>query len=233
MPELPDVSALARLLADPTRGRLLDLLMDGQAHTALELARAGGVTPQTGTYHLHKLVELGVVTTTCQGRHHYFMLADPTVAAAFETLSGLVPARPVQALSRRRPAAALAYARTCYDHLAGTVGVAICDAMQAQGLLRVVAQRFVLTPAGEGWLQRTLAIEPATLAQQSRQLTVRCLDWSQRRYHLGGAVGHAMLVALEAREVLTRGPARAVSVTPSGRRWCATTLGLTLPAAPQ
>ncbi|WP_125705084.1 ArsR/SmtB family transcription factor [Lacticaseibacillus daqingensis] len=214
---LPDVTALAKILADPTRAQLIDQLLDGRAHTLLELTRAAGVTPQTGTYHLQRLMAQDIVVQTQSGRHHYFALQSPQVAAAFEALSGLAPQKPVQRLSQKGPAADMAYCRTCYDHLAGTVGVALCESLQRQGWLVVAQHRFAVTEAGRQALAQRLDLDWTVLARQKRQLTVRCLDWSQRRYHLGGAVGHAIFAALLTREAVVRTASRSVAVTAAGR----------------
>lgn len=226
----PDLAAVAGLLADDTRARFCLALLDGRAWTAGELARHAGVAASTATSHLNALVRGGLLTEVRQGRHRYVRLAGGRVAAVVEDLAALAPARatPVRTLSAAGRRRALAFARTCYDHLAGTVGVAITDAMVGRGLLDD-EQGLSLTPDGADWLAG-LGI---TVPRGTRRPAVRpCLDWTERRTHLAGAVGAALCAhALAARWLTPTGTARALALTPDGHTALRTHLGLDLGAA--
>jgi DNA-binding transcriptional ArsR family regulator len=217
---------VARLLADGTRATFCLALLDGRAWTPTELARHAGVAASTATEHLNALVAGGLLAEHRQGRHRYVSLADQQVAELIESLAAVAPPRPaapprtLSADSRRR---ALAHARTCYDHLAGRVGVAIADAMTGRGLLDW-EHGLRLTPAGEHWLA-DLAIE---LPAETRRPALRpCLDWTERRPHLAGTVGAALCAhAFTADWIRRVGSSRAVLVTPAGRELLGTRLGL-------
>lgn len=221
----PDLAATARLLADGTRAAFCLALLDGRAWTANELARAGGVAASTATGHLNLLVEGGLLTEERQGRHRYVRLAAPQVAELVENLAAIAPnritpPRNLTAAVRRR---ALAYARTCYDHLAGTVGVAITDAMTERGLLDW-AHGVRLTEDGGRWLDEL----GVTLPTGGRRPWVRsCLDWTERRPHVAGAVGAAVCRhAIDAGWIVRVGSGRALDVTADGRAALSTHLGL-------
>ncbi|GAA1993701.1 winged helix-turn-helix domain-containing protein [Catenulispora subtropica] len=224
--EGPGLAAVARLLADGTRASFCLALLDGRAWTPTELARSAGVAPSTATEHLNALVAGGLLTEERQGRHRYVRLADQQVAELIENLAAVAPPRPatpprtLSADSRRR---ALEHARTCYDHLAGRVGVAIADAMTERELVDW-EHGLRLTPSGERWLSE-LAIEvPSTVRRPALR---PCLDWTERRPHLAGTVGAALCGhALEAGWITRVGSTRAVLVTPAGRVVLAERLGL-------
>ncbi|GAA2064988.1 winged helix-turn-helix domain-containing protein [Catenulispora yoronensis] len=225
-PEGPGLAAVARLLADGTRATFCLALLDGRAWTPTELARHAGVAPSTTTEHLNALVAGGLLAEERQGRHRYVRLADQQVAELVESLAAVAPPRPpapprtLSVDSRRR---ALAHARTCYDHLAGQVGVAIADAMTERGLVDW-DHGLRLTPAGEQWLA-DLAIEIP--AGTGRPALRPCLDWTERRSHLAGAVGAALCRhALDAGWIKRVGGSRAVLVTPAGRELLGARLGL-------
>ena len=213
--EGPDLAALAGLLADGTRASFCLALLDGRAWTAIELARHAGVAASTATGHLNLLVAGGLLAQERQGRHRYVRLADPGTAALIETLASMAPRR---AAPRSLPAVsrslALARARTCYDHLAGALGVAITNAMTDRGLLDW-EQGLTLTGEGTAWLGE-LGI---TLPSARRRPPVRsCLDWTERRPHLAGAVGSALCRhAFDARWIVQIGTGRAVALTDDGR----------------
>ena len=226
IPAGADLAATARLLADGTRATFCLALLDGRAWTPTELARHAEVAPSTATEHLNAMVAGGLLAEERQGRHRYVRLADQQVAELIETLAAAAPVRaaPVphtlSADSRRR---ALAHARTCYDHLAGRVGVAIAEAMTERELVDW-EHGLRLTPDGERWLAQ-LAIEvPATATRPALR---PCLDWTERRPHLAGAVGAALCGhALEQGWIKRVGTTRAVLVTPSGRDVLGERLGL-------
>ncbi|WP_405459140.1 helix-turn-helix domain-containing protein [Streptomyces sp. NBC_00101] len=226
--EGPDLAALAGLLADRTRAGFCLALLDGRAWTATELARHAGVAPSTATEHLNRLVAGGLLAEERQGRHRYVRLADPAAAELIENLAAMAPRRAaplavsLPAVSRSR---ALARARTCYDHLAGALGVALTTAMTDRGLLDW-AHGLALTAAGTAWLDGLgIALPPPT---GPRRPPVRsCLDWTERRPHLAGAVGAALCRhAFDAGWITRIGSSRAVAVTGTGADALADHLGL-------
>ncbi|MGI5350746.1 ArsR/SmtB family transcription factor [Streptomyces sp. CA-250714] len=221
----PDLASVAKLLADATRAGFCLALLDGRAWTATELARHAGVAASTATEHLNALVAGNLLIEERQGRHRYVRLADPHVAELIESLAALAPDRrtPPRSLSAAGRRQALTHARTCYDHLAGTVGVAITDALTERGLLEW-GNGLRLTGEGDAWLGG-LGI---TVPTGTRRPSVRsCLDWTERRPHLAGAVGAALCGHAFTEGWITRiGTTRAVTVTPAGGRALHDHLGL-------
>jgi DNA-binding transcriptional ArsR family regulator len=189
----PDIAMVASLVGDPARSNMLTALMTGRALTASELAHQAGVTPQTASSHLAKLEAGGLIEQEKQGRHRYYRLADPDVAAVLEGLEGLA-ARAGHLRVRTGPKdPALRRARVCYDHLAGDLGVQMLDSMKRQRLLRQRKQEIELTADGGRFLAETLQISADDLAHPRRPLCKSCLDWSERRHHLAGTLGAALL----------------------------------------
>jgi DNA-binding transcriptional ArsR family regulator len=214
-----DLAALAGLLADDSRATFCMALLDGRAWTAGELARHAGIAASTASEHLTRLVDGGILVERRQGRHRYLALADDGVAQMLEDLTAhLEPGdeRP-RTLRAVNSAAALAGARTCYDHLAGRLGVAIADAMTRKGL---VDQRdgIALTEAGNAWLASELAIDVEALRAARRPLVRVCVDWTERRPHLAGSTGAQICRRFQQRGWIRRiGSSRAMLVTPPGR----------------
>jgi DNA-binding transcriptional ArsR family regulator len=218
----PALARFAGLLADETRARFCLALLDGRAWTAGELAGHAGVSPATATEHLHKLVAAGLLAEHRQGRHRYVRLADPRVAQLIEDLAAHLPpvSTPPGSLRAATASAALARGRTCYDHLAGRLGVAVADALEGAGLLSREAG-FSLTPSGIAWLSRLGAPRPSR-----RPLVRGCLDWTERREHLAGAAGAAICGHLLDNGWVTRiGTGRAVRVTNAGTKALTDLLG--------
>ncbi|HEX4097942.1 MAG TPA: winged helix-turn-helix domain-containing protein [Caulobacteraceae bacterium] len=224
MTDAPSLAELAALIADPSRAAILLTLMDGRALTASELASAAGVGLPTASTHLGRLVEAGLVAGEKQGRHRYHRLAGPEVAEAIEALLALcAPAGP--AAVRTGPHdAAMREARVCYDHLAGVKGVALLDALRRRGFIQG-EDRPELTDAGRAAFQ-ALGVELSALAKGRRPLCRGCLDWSERRTHLGGALGAAILSLMLERGWARRLEGRALEITPSGERAMAETFGV-------
>jgi DNA-binding transcriptional ArsR family regulator len=225
--EGPDLAALAGLLADSTRASFCLALLDGRAWTAGELAHHAGVAPSTATDHLNLLVAGGLLAQERQGRHRYVRLAGPQAAELVESLAALAPRRTAapRSLSAATRDRALARARTCYDHLAGTLGVAIAGAMTERGLLDW-ERGLALTGDGAAWLGGLgITLPPAT-----RRPPVRaCLDWTERRPHLAGAAGAAVCGhAFDSGWITRIGTGRAVALTDTGRRALQDCLGLSL-----
>jgi DNA-binding transcriptional ArsR family regulator len=223
-----DLAALATLLADETRAAMCLALLDGRAWTAGELAAHAGVARSTATEHLDRLVGGGLLAEERQGRHRYVRLADASVAFLLEDLSArLDPARtPPRGLRQATATAALKRARTCYDHLAGELGVAVTDAMTARGLLDQRAG-FALTDAGLTWLTTEAGVDPAALQTRRRPVARGCLDWTERRPHLAGVAGARLCERfLEQRWLVRIGTGRAVKLTPPGRAGLQALLGI-------
>lgn len=216
----PDITRLTSLIADPARALMLTSLLDGRALSAGELAQIGGITPQTASTHLSKLVDGKLLFVAKQGRHRYFKLAGPAVADLLEKLI-LVSAEQVAPMPRTGPRdEALRKARICYDHLAGEMGVAMFDGLVGQGVLAVDAQweNAQLTCEGETKLL-DFGIDIEALKKAKRPLCRSCLDWSVRRPHLAGAVGAAIWQKIEQRNWAKRQDnSRVVIFTPEGRR---------------
>jgi DNA-binding transcriptional ArsR family regulator len=189
----PDIAMVAALVGDPARSNMLTALMTGRALTASELAHEAGVTPQTASSHLSKLETGGLIEQEKQGRHRYYRLADPDVAGVLEGLEGLA-ARAGHMRVRTGPKdPALRRARVCYDHLAGDLGVQMLDSLKKQRLLRQRKDTIELTAEGERFLTNTLQISAEALVHPRRPLCKGCLDWSERRHHLAGTLGAALM----------------------------------------
>ncbi|MDN3022111.1 metalloregulator ArsR/SmtB family transcription factor [Streptomyces sp. S.PB5] len=225
-PQAAELARLAGLLADETRASCLLALLDGRAWTASELARRAGVAASTLSEHLGKLVAGGLLAEERQGRHRYVRLADARVAQLVEELaSHVTPQAVVRPRSLREASAgsAMARGRTCYDHLAGRLGIAVTDAMTARRLLSQDTG-FALTEAGLAWFDVTgIALE----RKGRRPLARACLDWTERRPHLAGVAGAAFCRhALEEGWCVRIGSERAVKVTAAGERALAELLGI-------
>jgi DNA-binding transcriptional ArsR family regulator len=222
------LARLARLLADDTRAAICLALLDGRAWSAGDLATHARVAPSTATGHLNRLIEGGLLVERRQGRHRYVELAGPDVAQLLEDLTvhaGPAPV-PVRSLRAAVASATLARARTCYDHLAGRLGVAVAEAMVHKGLLRHGTD-LALTDDGMAWLTATTGVDPIALRQSRRPLARACLDWTERRPHLAGAAGALICGHLFQRRWIERiGSDRAVRVTPGGGSALGDLLGL-------
>jgi len=235
MDDVPDVggdvgvavSAVAAAIGEPARARMLLCLMDGHSRTSTELAIVAGVTPSTASAHLKRLTAAHLVTVFVQGKHRYYSVEGPEVASALEGLSAVatdnreafVPTAPQR----------LRAARTCYDHLAGTLGVMLHDRLRSLGWLSAAApdeNRYDLTRIGTQALE-ALGLDVEAARARRRRFACACLDWSERRPHLGGALGAALLaLALKRKWVVGNPHDRALTVTPHGRRELATRFGV-------
>jgi DNA-binding transcriptional ArsR family regulator len=190
----PDVAAIAALIGEPKRARMLSALIGGKALTATELARIADQTKQTTSAHLAKLTAGGLLEVAAQGRHRYFRLAGQEVARVLEGLFGLAAANDVDAHTGPREPA-LRLARICYDHLAGELAVSIFAYMERERFFLRSEQSTDLSPRGEEFM-RSFGINLDRLSASRRPLCRACLDWSERRYHLAGALGAALLARL-------------------------------------
>ena len=228
-----NVAPAASLLAEPTRAAMLTAMLDDRPLAAGELARLAGVSPATASAHLTRLLHGGLVTVISQGRHRYYRLAGPEVAAVMEALAHLSPVSPVRSLRQSQDAAALAQARTCYDHLAGRAGVALLDALLARKFLVAppmdgLPERFEVTTDGLATLS-SFGLDIGTLKRTRRRFAGACLDWTERKPHLNGALGAAITARLLGLGWLERGARRrAVRVTPAGAEGLTATFGWSL-----
>jgi len=216
MTEIVRMAATAQLLGDPARAHMLAALMDGGALTAKELAFAAHVSAQTASGHLGKLTEAGLLAVTSQGRHRYYRLASPLVGQMVESLMALSGPEP-PAPRPWRAGEAMRTARTCYDHIAGRLGVAIADSLEGEGRVVLTADGGEVTEAGRAFL-RDLGADPAGGGRPGRVFCRPCLDWSERRPHIAGRLG-AVLCArcLELGWITRQRDTRAVAITPAGR----------------
>jgi len=226
---------IAELAGDPARAGMLHALMDGRALTASELARVAGVTPQTTSGHLARLAAAGLVSVERQGRHRYHRLASPAVAQMIESIMQVAAdaERPCRTLTVGPRDAALRAARTCYDHLAGRLGVALTDALVAGGQVELSADAGLVTDGGLILLRRIGIDVDALMADRgkrsARVLCRPCLDWSERRPHLAGAVGAALCArSLTEGWIRRTDGTRAVTLTPEGERIFRERLGVRL-----
>src|SRR5712672_1868383 len=216
------LSEVAALMGDPTRAAMLSLLMDGRAHTASELALTAGITAQTASGHLGRMIDGRLLAARAQGRNRFYRLATSDVAHAIESLmavagTGVSPAAKTAAW-RRDPD--LRFCRTCYDHLAGQVGIAVTDSLTQHGHLEPKGPKdWMLTSSGETFCQRLGVDLAGARAAHSRHFARQCLDWSERRPHISGSLGSAIADTFFKKgwaERLRRG--RTVRLTDSGRR---------------
>jgi DNA-binding transcriptional ArsR family regulator len=210
-----DVAAPAALIGDPTRAAFLLALSEQEALPASELARRAGVTNSTASVQLGKLVRGGLLEVERQGRHRYYRLSNSTVAEALEALAVIAPVRPAGSLREANRAAGIQFARTCYDHLAGAVGVAVTEGLLREGIL--VRQGSDVALARPDRLE-ALGVDVAGARTGRRQFTRLCLDWTERKYHLAGALGAALTTRLFDLGWIERTVAgRAVRLTKEGR----------------
>jgi DNA-binding transcriptional ArsR family regulator len=235
-----DVAPVAALIGEPARATVLVALTGGRALAASTLAAEAGVAPSTLSGHLARLVDGGLITVENSGRHRYYRLANPHIAEAVEALARIAPTKRVRSLPQATHAEAIRRARTCYDHLAGRLGVALCDALVSRGVLRVEtpadgpgdpvlgagrAKRFVLTAPGRDVLARLeVPLDPPT----RRPLVRYCVDWSEQRPHLSGWLGAALLQRFVALGWVSRADRRVVRINTSGRSALPDQLGVDL-----
>lgn len=215
----PDLARLAATVGDPRRIQMLALLMEGRALTAKELALGAGITPATATAHLRRLLDDGLLAGTSQGRHKYFRLASEQVAQLVESLMRVAPRRQPEPAPAAEP---IRQARYCYDHLAGSLGTGLLALLLRKGWLvndssDTAGKQLELTSKGARAFT-TLGVDLEGVRARRRQFACRCLDWSERRDHLGGALGAALAEHLQSAHWIERKKhSRVVAVTALGR----------------
>jgi len=220
MPVQAGISQIAAALADPAREAILGVLVDGRTLPAGELATAAGVSPQSASAHLQRLVDCGILAVWKQGRFRYYRLAGEPAAEVIEALANFVQKVSPSGTRRRETPPDLGFARSCYSHLAGTLGVELGDLLQRRGYVKVRGDAMEITSAGKQWAtEQGFAIAGRRAAAADLRL---CLDWTERRHHLAGRLPSAILRGLLEKGHLRRGPGRALHLTPSGKAWFAT-----------
>jgi DNA-binding transcriptional ArsR family regulator len=215
---LNQFSNIALLIGEPARATMLWKILDGGVHSATELAIAADLSAQSASMHLGKLVNARLLSVTKRGRVKYYQFAHPNVAYAMEAISTLMPKDNPMPAGHSSNGSQIKYCRTCYDHLAGKVGVAITDKLLSTKIIEVKNNDFVVSKRGVKWFDE-LNISIAELQQGKRVLTRRCLDWSERRPHMAGSLGAAFADRLFDMKWLQRSKgSRIVSVTSLGQK---------------
>ncbi|MFC9707092.1 ArsR/SmtB family transcription factor [Paenibacillus sp. NPDC056933] len=228
----PNITVIASLIADPSRAVFLEALLDGRALPAGELAFMAGVTPQTASNHLAKLVEGGLLVVERQGRHRYYRLAGKEIAFLIETMGSIAPPVQVRSLKQSNQLQHLSFARTCYGHLAGKLGIALCEALLREGYLEESedeqSKDYQITAKGVQWFNSFgITLEGKTGLR--RTLARKCLDWSERRHHISGLLGDELGRRLSELDWTRQKPgSRAVEVTEAGKKGLYEVLGISL-----
>ncbi|MGW8439859.1 ArsR/SmtB family transcription factor [Paenibacillus sp. S33] len=213
-----NVAMIASLVSEPSRAAILTALLDGRFHTASELAHMAGIKPQTASFHLAKMTEAQVVTVEKQGRHRYYGIQDPEVARVMESFLSIAPPVPIHSFKHASENEALRLARTCYDHVAGQLGVQLMNFFIQKGILFEDQDGLHITEPGEAFFT-DFKIDLKKTRQKRRSFSHKCLDWSERRHHLAGALGSAVLDRLFELHWIERLPTtRAIRVTADGKR---------------
>jgi DNA-binding transcriptional ArsR family regulator len=223
-----NLAEVASLVGDPARANILSALMDGRALTATELSHAAGVTPQTTSGHLAKLTDARLLSVLHQGRHRYYRLGGPLVAQMLEGIMAVAIDGPPRYRPASRADDAMKAARICYNHLAGRLGVGIADALSGRGHVVFAEEGGEVTPGGLAFMQ-DFGIDLAAARRRGRVFCRACLDWTERRPHVGGALGSALATRCFDLDWLarTRG-SRALTITSAGRKGFAETFGVSL-----
>lgn len=212
----PNIAKVASLVSESSRAAILTTLLDDRFHTASELAYQAGIKQQTASFHLAKLAELNMVTIENQGRHRYYRLANSEIAQILESLLALSPPVEINSLKQSTEMKALKNARTCYDHLAGKLGVELTKGLLHKGYLKECDKEFIVTENGKQFFS-DFQINIEQIKRKKRKFSLKCIDWSERHYHLGGALGNAILERLLELNWIKRHPkSRAIIVTQNG-----------------
>jgi DNA-binding transcriptional ArsR family regulator len=225
----PGIAEVAALIGEPARAAMLCALLEGAELAAGELAAHARLAASAASAHLSKLTAGGLIVARTAGRQRLFRLAGADVARAVEALLVIAPPVKVVALAQSHVAHDLRAARSCYDHLAGRLGVAVTEALVARGSIAAAAGgEYRLTAPGAAFLQ-SAGVDVAAAREARRHFARQCLDWSERRPHLAGALGAALRAAFLARGwIVRKTPSRALRVTPAGREWLVAALAVDL-----
>jgi DNA-binding transcriptional ArsR family regulator len=223
-----EIAEVAALVGDPTRANILCALLDGRALTASELAYSAGVSPQTTSGHLAKLTDGKLLDVVKQGRHRYYRLAGPQVGRMLETIMDVAISGPPRYRPRSSREEQLRRARTCYDHLAGQLGVGLAEQLCARGHVVLAAEGGEVTGSGAAFLTE-LGVDLAQARAGRRFFCRPCLDWTERRPHLGGAVGAALASrCFDLGWVERQRSSRGLVITPAGEEGLLEVFGLTI-----
>jgi DNA-binding transcriptional ArsR family regulator len=219
-----DLASVGALLAEPARTKVLLALSDGRSLPASMLAAEAGVSASTASHHLARLVDGGLIDVETHGRHRYYALAGPDVADLLEAVARVAPARPITSLREGTRAHALRYARRCYDHLAGRLGVAVADALEREGFVMMTDAAYTVTRVGATRFARV------GIDVRSGEVARACRDWTEQRSHVAGALGRALLGGFLERGWLERdAKTRALHLTRAGAAALPAELGVPLP----
>ena len=214
----PNVAIIASLVSEPSRAAILTVLMDGRYHPVNELAYMASIKPQTASFHLSKMVNASIVTVEKQGRHRYYGIQNQEVAQVMESLLLIAPPIEIKSFKQATEDKAIRLARTCYDHLAGELGVQLTDYLIQNGILYEETKEFIVTEKGWEFLT-DFQIDLRAAEKKRRSFSHKCLDWSERRHHLAGAIGSALLERLlELNWVEKKKKTRAIKITPKGKK---------------
>ncbi|MHC0037680.1 ArsR/SmtB family transcription factor [Pseudoneobacillus sp. C159] len=224
----PFVSEVASLVSEQSRSTMLLTLLDGRKYTVSELAMMAKITPQTASFHLTKMIEKGIIKSEKLGRHKYLSIANSDVASVLESFLALSPERKpnsFRAVSRTKE---IHFARTCYDHLAGKLGVAVTNSLLQNHYIYEHEENFELTSVGEHFFN-SIGIDHNQLRKKRRAFTCKCLDWSERKFHLAGALGHSLLLYFLENNWMERIPStRALKITNKGKSSLKDVFGITI-----
>lgn len=214
-----EISYITSLIGDPVRTNILWTLLDGKAYTATELAICADTSPQNISMHLNKLVKAELLAVESQGRHKYYRFSKPEVAYAIEAIGSLLPNERHKENINNKDNAAIKHCRTCYDHLAGNVGVLITDAFLTQKLIQINTNTYSITEKGYLFFSK-LDIHINDLKKHRRALARPCLDWSERKHHLAGSLGAALLDKVLLLDYLRKTKdSRAIMITTKGQQY--------------
>ena len=209
---------VASLIGDPTRATIMWSLLDGKAFTATELAVTADTSPQNISMHLARLLQAGLLRVENQGRHRYYKFARKEIAYAIEAMAHLISVPAITGKTMEEKIPPIKYCRTCYDHLAGKAGVAITDSLLKQKIIIDRNNQFELSPKASKWFA-ALGINPDDLKEQRRTFIRPCLDWSERRHHIGGSLAASLLDKMLEEDWIRRTKnSRAVVITSRGQK---------------
>ncbi|MBP1044275.1 winged helix-turn-helix transcriptional regulator [Vagococcus sp. BWB3-3] len=211
-----EIKKFAQMIADDSKVLMINLLMDGGFHTVNELAKSAQIKPHTASYHLKRMLDENFLTMEKHGRFHYFKLTNQDFAQFFESIGAITPTKPARYLSQHLEMEKMIMARTCYDHLAGKLGVCITQYLLEKNYLNYSGEEVHVTTEGSYFFEKQ-GIDLLMLKKQKRQFCRMCLDWSERRHHIAGSLGHAIYDLFITKKWIIKSPkSRAVILTQQG-----------------
>lgn len=217
----PDVTTILRLLSDKSRVNILDILMDGRAYTVNEITSFTKLKQHTVSYHLKLLTEANLTTVTQYGKFRYYSISDTITPELFEILSNYSPLEPTKSYNQHFAKKELKQARTCYDHLAGELGVKIKDFLTSENIIatdKSDSGNYIVTTSGEVFIKEELDINVNDLKNKKRKFCINCLDWSERKNHIAGALAKAILdFLIENNYIIRNSGSRAIKITDKGK----------------